>query len=423
MTATVTDDDRPASGPPPSVFRIRDFRYVFAASAVSTLGTQISYLAIPLLAVTVLDATPGQVGALGALGTLAFLLIGLPAGAWTDRMRKRRLQIAADLVRTALLGSVPVAWWAGALTMVQLYAVVLLSGVATVFFDVSNQSFLPHVVGREHLGAANARLVTMQAVNQVAGRSLGGYLVQLLTAPLAVLVDACSYLCSAFCLLALRRPEPDLPPPRANAHLGREILEGTRFVLGHPLLRPLALEGACNNLATQTIVTVLPVLFVRDLGLPEGALGAFLAVAGVGVFLGSLSARAIARKIGEGRAMWVPGLCVVPTAFFIPFMTGGAMLWPAVGAYLLITFKIGVDNVLKVTYRQTVTPAPLLGRMNATFRFLLTGAMAIGSVLAGVLGELVGVRAALWAGALVLSVTWLLVFCSRYRRMKDLPRD
>lgn len=419
MTTTAAGDEgtkRQGETAPPvtSAFRVRAFRQVFAASAASTLGTQISYLAVPLLAVTALDASPGQVGALAALGTVAFLLIGLPAGAWTDRMRKRRLQVVADLVRAVLFGSVPVAWWLDALTIEQLYVVVLASGVATVFFDVANQSFLPHVVGRELLADANAKLVAMQAVNQVGGRSAGGYLVQLLTAPVAVAVNAVTYLWSALFLLRVRATEPKTER-RPDAHLGREILEGTRFVLGHPLLRPLAVEGALTNMALQMIVTVLPVLFVRELGLPEYALGAFLAMAGAGVFLGSLAARPIARRLGEGRSMWLTGLCVAPAGFVLPFLDRGPMLWVAGGAYLLMTFKVGTDNVIKVTYRQRATATPLLGRMNATFRFLLTGSLAIGSVLSGVLGETVGVRAPLWAGAGVLAVSWLVVFCSPYR--------
>ncbi|MBB1257991.1 MFS transporter [Streptomyces alkaliterrae] len=420
----VSPEGADGPGPAPaatSAFRIKPFRYVFAASAVSTLGTQISYLAIPLLAVTELNASPGQVGALAALGTVAFLLIGLPAGAWADRTRKKRLQICADLVRAVLFGSVPVAWWLDALTIEQLYCVVLVSGVATVFFDVANQSFLPHVVGREQLGDANAKLVAMQAVNQVSGRSVGGYLVQLLTAPLAVAVNALTFLWSMVCLLLVRCPEPP-PRRRPDAHLGREIMEGTRFVLGHPLLRPLALEGALTNMACQMIVTVLPVLFIRELGLPEVALGLFLAIAGVGVFLGSLAARPLGRRLGEGRSMWIVGLCVAPFGFLIPFVDAGLMLWPAVAAYLLITFKIGTDNVIKVTFRQTATPPELLGRMNATFRFLLTGSLAIGAALAGLLGETMGVRSVLWAGAALLSVCWLLVFCSPYRNVRQLPR-
>lgn len=397
-----------------SVFRLSPFRYVFAASAVSTFGTQISYLAVPLLAVTVLNASPAQVGTLNALSTIAFLLIGLPAGAWTDRMRKRRLQIIADLVRAALFASVPVAYWLHALTIKQLYAVVLISGFATVFFDVANQSFLPHVVGREQLADANSRLVAMQATNQVLGRSLGGSLVQLLTAPFAITVNAFTFLWSAAFLTLVRNPEPDLER-RADSHLVREVMEGTRFVFGHPLLRPLVLEGALTNVACQMIVTVLPVLFVRELGLPEFTLGLFLAVAGVGMLLGSLSARALGRRLGQGRTMWIVGLCIAPVAFFIPFMNSGATVWPAAGAYLMITFKIGTDNVLKVTFRQTVTPTHLLGRMNATFRFLLTGSLAIGSILAGVLGEFISLHAALWMSAAILSVCWLLVFCSPYR--------
>ncbi|ARZ68866.1 MFS transporter [Streptomyces albireticuli] len=404
-----------------SVFALKDFRYVFAAGATSKFGTQISYLAVPLLAVTELDASSGQVGALAALSTVAFLLIGLPAGAWVDRMRRRRLQITADVVRAALFGSIPVAWWLDALTLYQLYAVVLIGGVATVFFDVSNQSFLPHVVGRERLGEANARLMSAEAVNSVAGRGAGGYLVQLITAPLAIGVNAATYVVSALCLLRVRRPEP-APKRQPGRHLGREILEGARFVLGHPLLRPIALEGAATNLAVQMSLTLLPVLFVRELRLSEGVLGAYLGLGGVGAFLGSLCARAIGRKLGHGRAMWVIGLAVAPMGCLIARLDRGPALWAAALAWLAITFKIGSDNVIKVTARQELTPDHLLGRMNATFRFLVTGALAVGSLLAGLLGEFAGLRAALWTGAGIMAVSWLLIFFSPLRSMKELPK-
>ena len=172
------------------LFANRSFRLVFTAALASKLGIQVSYIAIPLLAVLTLHATPGEVGLLGVFSTISFLIIGLPAGAWIDRMSKRRVQIAADLVRGVLIGSVPLAWLLHVMTIEQLYVVVLLSGAATVFFDVSAQSYLPHVVGRESLVAANTKLVSMDALNIVAGRSVGGFLVQLLTAPLAVAFNA-----------------------------------------------------------------------------------------------------------------------------------------------------------------------------------------------------------------------------------------
>lgn len=199
----------------------RDFRLLFSAAAVSRLGTSVTYIAMPLIAVTALDASPGEVGLLATLSTIAFLVIGLPAGAWTDRVRRRGVLITADLARAAVLLSVPVAWWLHALTMGQLYVVAVLTGIGTVFFDVANQSYLPQVVGRPALLAANTRLVSMDALNDIAGRGVAGFVVALVTAPVALLLDAVSYVVSAWCVLRIRHREPRPSARRAGDTSGR----------------------------------------------------------------------------------------------------------------------------------------------------------------------------------------------------------
>ncbi|GAA4611423.1 MFS transporter [Actinoallomurus liliacearum] len=366
-----------------------------------------------------LRASPGQVGLPAALSTLAFLLIGLPAGAWTDRMRKRPLMIAADLARAVVFGSVPLAWLLRVLKIYQLYGVVLVTGVCTVFFDVAAQSHLPHLVGHDRLGRANARLVTLGAVTEIGGRGVGGLLVTLVSAPAAIGLDAATYLGSAVFLLRVRRPEPR-PRHAGTTALRRDIGEGVRYVFGHAVLRPIALAGTCTNLAIQLCQTMLPVVFVR-LGLPGGAIGVFFAVGGAGTLLGSLSARRLARRLGSGRVLWLVGLAIAPTGICVALVDRGPALWLAATAWLLITFKVGVDNVIKVSFRQAVTPDRLLGRMNATMRFVLTGALAVGGALAGLLGQFVGVRAALWAGAVLFALVWVPTFFSPLRTAQALP--
>ncbi|KJY25240.1 MFS transporter, partial [Streptomyces sp. NRRL S-495] len=250
------------------------------------------------------------VGALATLATLAFLVIGLPAGAWVDRMRHRRVLVVADLAKAALYISVPLAWWLGGLTLWQLYAVALLSGCATVFYDIASQSVLPQLVGREHLVQANSAMVGLMAVGNIAGRSAGGALVQLLTAPAAVAVTAVSHLGSALRLIALRdTPAPSPASPAAARAgtartgapgLGAQIGEGLRHVLGNAELRALALTAALTNLGFQIVNTLLPVLFVRELHLPAGALGLFWAVGGLGLLCGSRCARPFAARVGFG---------------------------------------------------------------------------------------------------------------------------
>jgi MFS family permease len=402
----------------PTLARNTDFSYLFAAAAVNRLGTSVSYVAMPLVAVTSLDATPGQVGLLGALATAAFLIIGLPAGAWTDRLRRRRVLIAADLVRAMLFGSVPVAWALDVLTITQLYGVVLLTGVATVFSEVAGQSYLPQIVGRDNLLAANARLVSMNGVNDIAGRGVAGYLVAVVAAPVAVLVDAVSYLVSALLVARVRHREDGRELVRSQ--LWREVGEGVRFVTSQPILRAIALAGALTNLSLSLVLTMLPVHLVRELGLSAAVLGPWLAGGGVGALLGSLVARRLADRFGAGRVLLLAGIAIAPLGFAVPAATRET-IWFAAAAWLLVAAKIGVDNVLKTSFRQRVTPDRLLGRVNATFRFLLTGALAIGAAGAGLLGELTGPGTALWAGAAGLALVWVPIAVSPLRALRELP--
>lgn len=396
----------------------RDFRLLFTATAVSRLGTSVGYVATPLIAVTALDATPGEVGLLATLSTVAFLVIGLPAGAWTDRLRRRPVLVAADVARAVVLVSVPVAWWLGVLHMGQLYAVVLLCGVGTVFFDVASQSYVPQVVGRSALLAANTRLVSVDAANEIAGRGVAGYLVALLTAPVAVLVDAVSYLVSAWFVLRVRHREP--APARTERRLWRDMTEGIVFVAGHRVLRAIAMSGALVNLGIVMVVTMLPVVLVDEMGVSPAVLGLFLASGGVGTLLGSLMARSLARVVGAGRLSVLSALLAAPCGFGMPFVAEGPRMWLAGAGWLVVTAVVGANNVILVSFRQSVTPDRLLGRMTASFRFLLMGALAVGAAAAGAIGEAVSPRAALAAGALAIALVWVPILASPLRKTREL---
>ncbi|MEU7113236.1 MFS transporter [Streptomyces sp. NPDC046182] len=410
-----------------SPWRVPDFRTLFSAAVLSQLGTNVGYVAVPLIAVEALDASPGEVGALATLSTLAFLLIGLPAGAWVDRLPQRRMLIVADAVRGLLLASVPVAWWCDALTLAQLYVVVLLSGCATVFYDVTGQSILPRFVGRDGLVPANAAMVSLMAVTNVAGRGAGGGLVQLLTAPLAVAVTALSHLASAVRLLWLKEATapaaPAAPADRVREPLRTQIATGVRHVLGNKELRALALSASLTNLGSQILNTMMPVLFVRELGLSAGVLGLYWAAGGVGLLLGARCARAVAARLGFGRTLGLAGLFLAPAGLLVPLVGHGPWLWIAGTGWLCAMFKTGMDNVLGVSLRQRMTPDALLGRMNATFRFLLTGAIAIGAAVSGLLGELVGLHSTLWVGGSLLACAFLPVFLSPVRTRRALPAE
>lgn len=396
-----------------------DFRRFFVAALLSKAGTQVGMLALPLVAVLTLEATAGEVGLLSAAGTAAFLVIGLPAGAWLDRMRRRRVMVVADLFRGLLLLSVPAAWAMESLSWTHLVVVALLNGVATVFFDIAAQSYLPHLVEGERLTRANSQLATVDSTGYVAGPAAAGWLVQILGAPLTVAVDAVSYLWSAAWLAAIRRPEP---PPAATARrsLAAEIRDGLGFVAAQPVLRAVAVAGAMTNLALAASTAMLPLVFVRVLDLPASALGLYLGAGGVGALLGAATAATVSRRLGEGRSLVVLGLAIAPAAILVPLVGAGVPVWLSAVGWAVTLYKVGFDNVLLVTFRQQITPARLLGRVNATMRVILTGAVTFGALLAGLLGQTLGPRAALWAAAVVLSLIWVPIIVSPLRTSRSL---
>jgi MFS family permease len=402
------------------LLREHDFRQLFLADVISQLGSQISLLALPLIAVLVLHASPFQVGVLAACETAAFLLVGLPTGAWVDRMRRRNVLIAGDLGRAVVLGSVPVAWWLGGLSMPQLFVVALLSGVLTVFFDVAYQSYLPHLVGRTNLVEGNAKLEAVRGINQIAGPTVAGLVIQWLTAPVSVAIDAVSFLGSALFVGLIRKREPQ--PERApDAHLGREIGEGLRFVLGNRLLRSIAMCTGSSNLFSAITGAMLIVLFARYLRLSPGMIGLVFSFGAIGGLLGALTATRIARWLGQGPTIWVSVAVSGPFGLLIPIAQRGWLLWVAAFGFLVYWAGAVVYNIVQVSFRQGLTPERLLGRMNATMRFLVWGTMPLGGVIGGVLGSTIGVRPTLWVAAIGGLFIFLPVFLSPLRTMRELP--
>jgi MFS family permease len=388
----------------------QDFRRLWCADALSQLGTRISALAIPLLAATTLHASTWHVALLTSVETLPFLLLGLPAGAWADRMRRRSVLVASDLGRAATLGSVPVAAALGALTLGQLYAVAFVTGALTLFFDVSHRSYLPQAVGRGHLVEANSRLEADRTVGYSAGPSVGGYLVQWVGAPLAVLADAVSFLWSAGWIASIRTPE-SRPPPAGERNLRREIVEGLRFVLGHPVVRATVLFGAAANLAIAVTSAVEVLFLLRTVRLSPGAIGLLMGLCSLGSVAGAVAAARIGRRLGPGRALSVSAFGMALFSLLVPLAGPGPRLaFFAVGG-ALAAFWISVYAVVSVSMRQALCPDDLLGRMAATIGFLMLGAMPLGGVLAGALGSAVGLRATLWiaAAGMLLAALWLVL--------------
>jgi MFS family permease len=420
---TLVDDAIPDLGRPRrlgGLWHHLDFRRLWVGETVSQFGTMISQLALPLVAILALHASTFDVGLLTASQTAAFLVVGLPAGAWVDRMRFRRVLIVNDLIRAVALASIPVARLMGALTIWQLYAVALITGVSTVFFDVAYQSYLPQLIGRKLLVEGNAKLQGSESVSQIAGPSIGGLLIQALTAPYAVLVDSLSFLWSAAWVSAIK-VRPDKPDRVPDRHLRQEIREGLAFVLGSRLLRPIAMSTGSSNLFSSMAIAVFYVLLARDLHVSAGLIGLITSAAAVGGLIGSLVASRFAARAGQGPAIWMAAALAGPCGLVAPFVQHNWTLVLLAAAEAGMGFGTVVYNITQVSFRQGLCPPELLGRMNATMRFLVWGTMPLGGVLGGVLGTAVGVRETLLISGIGGSLAFLPVFASPLRRMRELP--
>jgi predicted MFS family arabinose efflux permease len=401
----------------------REFRRLWVGDTFSQFGTQIGLITLPLLAVSVLGADEFQMGLLATFENLAFLVVGLPAGAWVDRMRKRDVLIAADLVRGLALLALPAAWLLGALTFPLMLVVGSVVGVATVFFDVAYQSYLPSLVPSARISEGNAKLQVSQSVAQVAGPGLGGVLVRALGAPLVVLLDALSYFASVLFLLRIRHREETVT--RSGRRLTAEIGEGLAFVFREPLLRRIVATTALSNLATSVTYSMLVLYAIRDLRIGETGLGLALSVGAVGGLVGAFLAEPLLSRIGEGRVIALALLPTLPTVALVPLAAGqpGPTAIAMLATSTTLTSMGGVVyNVAQVSFRQRLCPRPLLGRMNASVRFVVWGTMPIGAFLGGIVGSRYGVLAALWVGAAGQFVAVLPVLFSPLVRMRDLPR-
>ncbi len=432
MTDLPTVEPVPGESPPAppatkplrgGLFRHHDFRQLFIGDAISQFGTQLTVLALPVLAIRELDAREFEMGLLGTFEFLAFLVIGLPAGAWVDRWRKGHVLVANDLVRAVALGTLPVAWALDVLTMIQLYVVALVIGVCTVFFDVAYQSYLPELVPSDRISEGNAKLQGLQSVAQVGGPATAGVLIRVVGAPLTIALDAISFIGSAFFIHRIRHV--DTPPAKSERRpLLTEIKEGLMFVVRQPLLLRITACTSISNLFSSMSGALLVLFALQDLGLEESDLGVVFGLGAVGGLLGALVATRVQRWIGEGRTIPVSALLFPPFAALVPL----AGVWvPAMPALVLSMFGFGfsvlVYNITQVSFRQRLCPKPLLGRMNASIRFVVWGTMPIGALVGGVLGHQLGIRPVLWIAVAGSALSVFPVLLSPLIGMRDLPRE
>src|SRR5215472_458626 len=397
-------DNCEASGFPSasrSLYRHADFMKLWTGETISLFGTRIGGGAMSFAAVITLRATPLQMGVLSAAGYLPSVGFSLVTGAWVDRLRRRPIMIFADLGRTAVLATVPLAAIYGVLTMRHLYAVMLLAALLDLFFDISYRTYLPTLVDREQLLDANGKLTASSSLAEVAGFSICGWLVQWITAPFAILIDAVSFLASALAIAIISTPEPIPSGHRGERALVREIAAGAKTVWSDGRLRALGLVALVGGFFPSLWNALYMLLVVDALGFKPAALGMIFAAGGASALLGALAAQRTSQWLGTGRAM-VLGLAAGGFAMVLPPLARGA---GASSVVLLVAHQLLGDGALtiyfinSVTLVQTITPHTILGRVNASLRFLNHSSILIGLVVGGVAGQFVGLRPTMLVGA------------------------
>ena len=384
---------------PGGLWRHRDFLSLWGSQTISQFGSQVTFLALPLVAILVLEESTFRVAALTTVEFLPFLLFALPAGVWVDRLRRRPILILGDVSRALALATIPIAHWLGALTIWQLYAVAFVHGIGTVFYDVAYQSYLPALVGREQVVEGNSKLEVSRSAASIGGPGIAGGLVAILTAPVAILADAISFLVSGLLLGLIKKPE-EAPPREERRSLKAELGEGLRYVFTHPYQRGLVGAVALSNFFGNVFFSILLIFAVRELGLSAATIGVVLAIGNLGTLAAALTARRISDRLGVGRTivlaafLFGPGtlvIAVAPQDLAIPLITLGS---------LIIGFGVILFNVTAISLIQAITPDRILGRANASRRFVVWGVIPFGGLVGGSLGSWIGLRETMVIGAI-----------------------
>lgn len=388
------------TAPAPSLWRNRSFMLLLSGETASTFLAAFLHVALPAIAVTTLVASEFQVGLLGASESAAFLFLTLPAGAWVDRLSRRRVMITANLVRAALVALIPLAWVFNILSIPWLLWIVFGLGVCRVFFDVAYMSILPTLVTKATLTDANSRLQATFEVANATGPSIAGPLVAAFSAPVAPLMSVGGFLASAFTSWRIR--EPVVTRTVAQRDLGGEIREGLDFVRHHPLISRVVYSAMLSNLFGGLTFTMFPVLVLRQFGFGPTGLGLLMTISSLGALAGALAGPVFVKRLGDGHAIPMTALYEavagfgVPASLLVPHAFAFATL--AVSGFLMM-FGIVAFNIAQVSLRQRVCPERLLGRMNATVRFAVWGVNPFASLLSGTIAMLIGLQGLFWIGA------------------------
>lgn len=381
---------------------------LWTSETIGAFGRQVTALALPTVAILLLNADAFQMGVLYALEDLAFPIFGLFVGVWADRVRRRPIMIAANVGRMIAMGLVPLAFLFAVLHLYMLYLVAFCSGLFTVFFDICYQSYLPTLIERSDLVEGNSKLETSQSGARVAGPAIAGFLIQLAGAAMAIAADALAYLASAILIFSIRKREP-APETNLKRSFILELKEGARAVFGNAILSRIAACTATLNFGSGIFFAVFLLFAYEQLRLSPEIVGFILALGSVGFVLGAVNASRIARALGLGRTLVVSvfvsgvGLLAVPVALYGPAIPILIALW------FFSNVLIPVYNINQISLRQAMVPDRLQGRMNATMRTFVWGTLPAGSFIGGIIGDHLGIVWALIIGGLIsiLAMVWI----------------
>ena len=409
--------------PSGALWRHPDFLRLWSAETISQLGTQVTLLALPLAAIDIIHASAFEVAVLAGVEYLPFLLVSLPAGVWVDRLPRRPILVAGDLARAGLLASVPIAYALDALTIWQLYGVGFFVGIATVFFDVAYQSYLPSLVERRQLVDGNAKLEISRSAALVGGPGLAGVLVDLLKAPVAILADAVSFLGSALFIFRIRKAE-QVPSrdTQASRRMRHELAEGLRYVLTHAYLKNIAACTALFNFFGNVGFAVLLVFARRELDLTPAQIGLAFMLGNVGPLLAAFSANRLSQRLGVGPTIIGAAAVGGPMFLLIPFAPHGTAAVSFLAAVIVVGgFCNVVYNVTQISLRQAITPERIQGRMNSVMRFIVWGTIPLGAFVGGALTTVIDLKATLIVGGVGTCLSFVPVLLSPVRSLREMP--
>jgi predicted MFS family arabinose efflux permease len=402
------------------LWRQRNFALFWTGESISEVGNSVTIVVIPLVAIDTLHTSTFVVTLLNAMAWLPWLIIGIPAGTWVDRLPQRPVMLACDAVSLVVFASVPVAAWLGVLSVAQLIAVTLIAGGATVFFNSAYQVLLPSIVDESDLTEGNAKLMGSREVAQIAGPGLGGAIAEVAGPAVGLLADAISFAVSFVCLTAVRNPRHrrDLAP---RTSFTKEAAEGIRFLWRDPYLRYPSLFSGLANLALTGTDALMIVFLVRTNGLSSAAAGLVVASFGIGGVAGALVARRLGQWFGTARAVLIADAGGLSFALLLPLAHKGPDLAFAVAAFVFVACGVVIGNVLVVSFWQAYVPPELLGRVTSVSRTIGFATMPAGALIAGGLATAIGVRNALWIVTALIAVSGLLYLLTPIRHLRDLP--